>query len=178
MIDKASELLYNEIRNISRRGVMKRLIAAFLSIAFLLGASACVKGESKIKKITSFEKITLTVSGMRMGEGYELVRTDDGYTLSQYSGFFNMDDEDSKEENLINRVTLGQQEYQKMIELLNECNFGSWNGFDRANRHVLDGEMFTLKATVNGSQRIYASGSNAFPKHYREFYSALTEMLS
>lgn len=160
---------------------MKRIVIVLASMVFVLCAAACVKGERniKVKTITSFERITLNVSGMRMSENFEILKTDDGFELSHYAGFsVDFDDEKSKQESLVKKVICSHEEYEQMIAFLNECKFGSWNGFDKAAKHVLDGEMFTLKANVNGSQKIYAQGSNAYPKHYHEFTQKLSELLS
>lgn len=57
-----------------------------------------------------------------------------------------------------------------------ECNVSKWNGFDKADKTALDGEMFTFNLKVDNNV-IYASGSNAFPKNYREFNDKLNEII-
>ena len=65
------------------------------------------------------------------------------------------------------------------LQQLNACKVGSWNGFHGAHpKNVTDGIMFTLEATVNGGTRLYADGSQNFPKHYHDFVGWLSEQLS
>ena len=57
-----------------------------------------------------------------------------------------------------------------------------WNGFDKADRRVLDGTAFELTIGYADGQTLRASGSNAFPKGYsaahdeiRRFFGELME---
>ncbi|MBO4411374.1 MAG: hypothetical protein J5794_04230 [Lachnospiraceae bacterium] len=43
---------------------------------------------------------------------------------------------------------------------------------------MLDGIMFRLEAFVNGGRRIFADGSQNFPKHYRELTDWLYQTLN
>ena len=67
---------------------------------------------------------------------------------------------------------------QQMVQLLNDCHMLAWDGFHGAHpKHVLDGTMFRLNATVNGGRTIHADGSQNFPKHYRDFTDGLYALL-
>ena len=64
-----------------------------------------------------------------------------------------------------------------VLELLNKCRILSWDGFNGPHpKNVKDGIMFTLKATVNEGKKIYATGSQNFPKHYRDFRDGLNAL--
>ena len=67
---------------------------------------------------------------------------------------------------------------QQALQLLNDCRLLAWDGFYGPHpKHVLDGTMFRLTATVNGDQTIRANGSQNFPKHYRDFTDGLYALL-
>lgn len=127
----------------------------------------------KDKKIDSFEKITLNLSGMRYMTEFELLMKDGKAEVSQY-GFKFVPGKDQRV--LQKRVTC---DAQTALELLNGCNVLSWDGFYGAHpRGVKDGTMFTLKATVNEGKSIYASGSQNFPRNFDEFTDGLHKILS
>ncbi len=122
--------------------------------------------------IVSFEIVTLQISGMRYVNEYEIVMNDGKAQVSCYGIRFKKD-EDRRE--LEQRAECGEE---TVLELLNDCKLLSWDGFQGKHpKGVKDGTMFTLKATVNGDRKIYAAGSQNFPKHYRELTDGLREIL-
>ena len=46
---------------------------------------------------------------------------------------------------------------------------------DRVDRHAPDGTGFDLRIGYEDGQEVYATGSNAFPKGYREAHEAILE---
>ncbi len=54
-------------------------------------------------------------------------------------------------------------------ELCKKHRLVRWNGFDKFNRHVLDGSGFGLHIKFNDGKEVEADGSNAFPNGYRDF---------
>lgn len=124
------------------------------------------------RKIYSFEKLTLLLSGMRIREEYEIIRNGDMAQLSRYTIVYS-DGEDNRR--LEQRA---DTDYTEIIGILNDCGVLQWDGFYGKNPPgVLDGTMFSLKAEVNDGKTVRASGSNNFPKHYRDFTNALYEIL-
>ena len=126
-----------------------------------------------IKEITQFESLTVRFSGMRLTSEYEIVSDGDTSEISLY--YFNYAD-GSEKRVLEKNVTCGTQE---VIDILNECNAGRWNGFHGKHpRGVLDGTVFSLTASVNGGQQLKADGSQNFPKHFRDFEQWLNDKLN
>ena len=122
--------------------------------------------------IVSFEIVMLRLSGMRFVNEYEIVMNEGKARVSRYGIRFQRD-EDARV--LEARAECG---LETALGLLNDCNLLSWDGFHGKHpKDVRDGTMFTLKATVNGDQRIYADGSENFPKHYRELIDGLRKIL-
>ena len=127
----------------------------------------------KRKIITSFTRITLSVSGMRGACKYEIICGGDEAQLSQYSVYYK-NGRDECELELSARCKSAA-----ITDLLNRCSVMSWDGFCGANpRGVRDGIMFSLNATVNGGVTLRAEGSENFPKRYREFTDGLNDLLS
>ena len=147
------------------------LIMSLLSIA--AGLTSC--GKRKAVKIEDFTSITISESGSRgFTDEYELLRTEDGARLTLYSGSWKYKDGADREEYVRFRVEGGEDFYKELLELLKTYKVGNWNGFTGSNpKGVLDGKQFTMSGTVNGETRIYATGSNNFPKQYRDFLKAL-----
>ena len=65
---------------------------------------------------------------------------------------------------------------QEVKSLLETYDVGSWNGFKGSNRAALDGESFGFYAEFTDGSVISAYGTNAFPPHYQEVYSALWDL--
>ena len=124
------------------------------------------------KNISSFEKITFGMTGMRGSIVYEIIPDNDTAVITQNEIRYS---NSVKELVPVSRVSCSTE---KALKLLNECNLLCWNGFHGAHpRGVKDGTMFFLEASVNGGITIKASGSQNFPKHYRDFRDGLNVLL-
>ena len=125
-----------------------------------------------LKKIESFEIVTLHTSGMRFVCDHEIVMKDGKAEVSLYNvGFDN-----GQKIRYLRERTLCEE--KTVLKLLNDCKVLSWNGFYGSHpRGVLDGMMFKFNATVNGDKTIYASGSQNFPRHFRDFTDGLYDIL-
>ncbi len=127
---------------------------------------------NKNKKIESFTIVTLRETGMRGSTEYEIVMKDDKAEVSFYWIKYTQG-KDSRE---LDRRAVCDKE--TVICLLNDCNILSWNGFvGKHPKGVLDGIMFTFNAVVGHDEKIYAHGSENFPKHYRDLTHGLYEIL-
>ena len=126
-----------------------------------------------MKKIYSFNKILLRLSGMRVSEEYELICKNDRAELSLYVFYYTS----GEEERRLEKRT--ETDLESIINLLNDCKVIKWDGFFGKNPPgLLDGTMFRFEAEVNDGMRIYAHGSNNFPKHYRDFIDYLYKLLN
>ncbi|MBR5349555.1 MAG: hypothetical protein IK125_10085 [Lachnospiraceae bacterium] len=65
----------------------------------------------------------------------------------------------------------------KVAALYETHKLWKWDGFSRSARHVLDGDGFSLSIKFRDGKDMYAHGSNAWPKGYREFYAEMREIL-
>lgn len=82
----------------------------------------------------------------------------------------------SYDDKVISSNTLDNDDVVALKNILVECNVNKWDGFDAADKNVLDGKMFTFNLKVD-DVTIYASGSNAFPKYYKEFNDKLNQII-
>ena len=125
-----------------------------------------------VAKAESFGKLTLSISGMRVTEEYEIINKDD---CAEFSHYVHYCASEGMERRLEKRA---ERPVEEALELLNACGVSGWDGFcGKHPRGVLDGEMFTLEAVINGG-RVYASGSQNFPRGVREFRGALYGILN
>ncbi|MBQ3871064.1 MAG: hypothetical protein II777_10985 [Clostridia bacterium] len=61
-------------------------------------------------------------------------------------------------------------------ELCRKHRIVRWNGFDKYNRHVLDGDGFGLQVRFKDGRTVSADGSNAFPRGYGDFEKDMNEL--
>ena len=126
------------------------------------------------KTIISYESIYMRISGMRLTQEYEILHKDSGAEISDY--WMRCASSGVMERELQRRAFCSDSQ---MLELLNQCDILKWDGFHGKHpRGVLDGEMFSFEATVNGGETIRVDGSANFPKYFREFRRAVDQMLS
>ena len=127
---------------------------------------------SSSDRITTFEVVTLRMSGMRYVTEYEIVMRDGEAEVSHYGIRFRQ----KEDERILEERTVCDE--SMVLELLNDCGLLSWDGFHGSHpKWVKDGTMFTLKATLNDGKEIYATGSENFPKHFRDFTDGLYKLL-
>ena len=110
---------------------------------------------------------------MRFTSEHELIMRENDVEVSLYSIRYS---QNGDERVLIKRAVISKE---AALKLLNDCKVMSWDGFSGAHpRWVKDGIMFRLDAVVNDGATIKASGSQNFPKRYREFTDGLHNILN
>lgn len=65
-------------------------------------------------------------------------------------------------------VVVDETVLENLGNIVSRHHLDQWNGFDKTNGMVLDGEGFSLSITLADENRITASGDNAFPKGYTD----------
>ena len=125
----------------------------------------------KKKDVAAFEKLTFSISAMRYHHEYVIARDGENATVEFYNGYFRRDEEGEPEKTLSRSAA-------EIVKLLKDCGVDRWDGFSGKNpRGMLDGIMFNFRAELAGGDSIYASGSNNFPRGYRDFRDALEAMI-
>ena len=123
--------------------------------------------------IESVEIITLRLSGMRFTNEYEILTKDGFAEVTRYDIRYS----EGKDCRVIDKQEVIS--IDEMLKLLNDCRVLSWDGFDGPHpKRVRDGIMFKLEGIVNGDKKIYARGSQNFPKRFSEFRDGLYRILN
>lgn len=126
----------------------------------------------KKEKAEAFTKLNLTIMGMRCTEEYEVICSGESCEAAHYFIMYGRPEGDRRE-----LQKSAECSTQVVLDLLNQCNVLKWDGFSGANpRGVRDGWMIRFEAEING-KRIYASGSNNFPRHYSEFRDGIRSLV-
>ena len=73
-------------------------------------------------------------------------------------------------------VEVDEEFGKKLEELLKKYDVGKWDGFNKSDHNVLDGNSFHLSVTMEDDQNISASGYMMYPKNYRDFSSELSSL--
>ena len=134
--------------------------------------NSIVTKKDTLTTLTSFEKITLRVIGMRYDIEYEILNKPPKAVLSLYRISY----KDGSNKRVIEKSAVTDTEM--MLEIFNLCKIISWDDFHGNHpKDVKDGVMFKFQAEVNEGQTVYAEGSENFPQGYREFVSALNRIL-
>lgn len=66
----------------------------------------------------------------------------------------------------------------QLSALATEHRMDLWDGFDMADRRVLDGEMFEVSMVTADGRILFASGSNAYPDNYHEVIPYIDQMVN
>jgi len=65
----------------------------------------------------------------------------------------------------------------RMEDMLNSHKVYKWNGFDKADKHVLDGRSFSVKIKSSDGREVYARGYASFPSAFKEVLEELEKIL-
>ena len=104
---------------------------------------------------------------------YSNVNYDLEYKNSKYIAKIKPDgiaDDDAKE------VEVDEKTVGKIEEILKKYNVNSWNGFNKSDKYVLDGDSFSFSLSLKDETYISASGYMKWPKNYREVRSELDDI--
>lgn len=64
----------------------------------------------------------------------------------------------------------------ELESLLIRNGVGKWNGFDKANKNVLDGDNFSLRLTNGSGEKLYAHGYMKWPKNYSSVKNGIEDL--
>lgn len=142
----------------------RRMIAVLLLTVVLLAGSACRKPIKTDAPMTGF---TFSHSGMHTGLIYTLsAKKGEG---GWFAGFSLLAGEREY------TLDMTAEEAEALASLVQNHELNRWNGFDRVDRHALDGTAFELVLRYEDGQEVRASGSNAFPEGYKAAHEGILE---
>ena len=167
----AAVLLAGSMLTLGSCGLPGELLNAFVSGLFR------DTGRTGAMQAQSFDSITVDIVGDEAAtREYEILRTDGGARLSYYIISWGDDGDTPKDEYLNMRREGGEDFYNELLGLVNECHVKEWDGFSGYDPDVLDGSSASISAVIDGGE-IHAHGNNSFPEGYSDFVRALREML-
>lgn len=151
---------------------MKRITGKLVSMGALLLLipllAACAK-HPPIGDITSFYYRYTTGNMSNSGVVYRLVLKNGAYTAE-------IKPDGVPEEEAVwfdtDKAFAGD-----LKEILSEHGVGKWNGFDKRNKHVMDGNSFLLEIEMETGS-ISASGYMEWPKNYADFRQAVGNLFT
>ncbi len=141
----------------------------------IYGRSPITDNDDSLYKAVVDEKLNVTLESVRKistlflyrnGEmyynSYKISHWQDGYHVS-----VNDDDDQYIDEEVVDAL----------MQVIDEYDVASWDGFNKSVDHVLDGEGFWLEVTLMDGTSILARGDNAFPDNYFPAISKMQEIL-
>jgi len=146
---------------------LKKITAVLLVMLFVSG---CGEGNTpdgnildggdemmKKKEISSFEYFH-NGSISYDGYNYTFYRDEEGvYLTSEMNcGWEKLD------------IALDEEVMEQLESIVFEHRMQNWDGFSKTNKHVMDGEGFSLEIKFTDGTIVSAHGSNAFPEGYGE----------
>ena len=75
------------------------------------------------------------------------------------------------------REIVVKEDFVKEVEdILNKYEVGSWDGFNKSDKYVLDGDSFSFSASFKDGKSISAHGYMSWPKNYYNVRNELDEL--
>lgn len=110
-----------------------------------------------------------------------------GYAMYAYT-IYEIDYEDGKYILTIKPYGVPEEESQKEVifkkdikrieKILNNYNVGSWNGFNKNDKNVLDGDSFSFSLRYDDDKEVDAYGYMRYPNNYREVKQELENIFA
>lgn len=82
------------------------------------------------------------------------------------------------DENKATEKELSSKDINSFINILNKYNVVSWDGFNKSDKDVLDGDSFHMYVTYNDDRNVSASGYMMYPNNYRDFKNDINDLIN
>ena len=140
---------------------MKKIIIPFLILLIIILVIFFIFGIKRKVIINNIKHLRLSYSNgyaMYAYSIYEINYEDGKYILSiKPNGV--PDEEVQKEE-------ISKKDIKQVINILNKYNVSKWDGFNKIDKNVLDGDSFSFSLKYNDDKDVSASGYMRYPKDY------------
>ena len=148
------------------------LLMSFLCCAVLLCMTGCFKNikrkSNNIKDINKFYFSYSTSNYIYGSVSYDIALENEKYILTIKLDNVAPEDADKIE---INNTIL-----ENVLAILNKYQVKNWNGFNKSDSNVLDGNSFNMSITEKDETHISAHGYMMWPENYREVKQELDEL--
>ena len=135
----------------------------FVSIAVCIAviAVAAIACSQEPRDIADVKEFRFSTSGMRRYSGFDYVAMSTGDRA-----VITIRLRDEPGENTVEFET-DLAIMEELRKIIIENNILSWDGFDKSNKRILDGNSFTLKLKLSDGTTAHAHGYHTWPKNYR-----------
>ena len=147
---------------------MKKVIIILVLIG---GISMFILKKNNKVKITDIKYLSFYYTQgnmMNSNVKYTLTYENDKYIAEIKPNF--------KSEEEMKKVEIKKNDIEKIIETLKKYNVNKWNGFNKSDKYVLDGDSFSLYITFLDNTKLNASGYMMYPKNYNEVQNVLDKI--
>lgn len=96
---------------------------------------------------------------------YQINKTNNKY-IAKIKPYGKSEDEKIEKE-------ISKEDVTKLEKILNKYNVSSWNGFNKTDKNVLDGDSFSCTIYAENDVKVSASGYMMWPENYRNVVSEL-----
>ena len=153
---------------------MKKYIIIIVIVLLLISSLIyflCNKKNEKVKinSISSFSFFYTQGYAMNSDIRYEIDCKDDCIAIIKPYG---KSDEEAKE------VKLDDAMISKIIDLFNKYDVIKWNGFNKSDSGVLDGDSFSFYLTYDVDKKVSSSGYMRWPDNYKELRDELDNIFN
>jgi len=146
---------------ISLGDFMKYVVSVIVIILLGLGIFVYINSNPKVKEI-SIKKLNFSYSSNNMMYGYTRYELDCSdkcmATIKPYG--------ESEEDTIT--VEVKESDVLELEKSLNKYEVNKWDGFDKIDKNVLDGNNFSFSLTTKNAEEISAHGYMKYPKNYGE----------
>ena len=148
------------------------LLMSFLCCAVLLCMTGCFKNikrkSNNIKDINKFYFSYSTSNYIYGSVSYDIALENEKYILT--IKLDNVAPEDAVKIEINNTIL------ENVLVILNKYQVKNWNGFNKSDSNVLDGNSFNMSITEKDETHISAHGYMMWPENYREVKQELDEL--
>ena len=113
-----------------------------------------------VTKIKSFYLTYTNGYAMNSYTRYQL-RFDDGKYIAEIKPYGVSEDD-------LLEIEVDKEVMNKTVEILKKYEVNKWDGFDKTDQGVLDGDSFSLSVSLEEDKSISAHGYMMWPEHYRD----------
>jgi len=133
------------------------------------------------KKNIEFDRLILESKGCDAGSHiFEVSKVVNSIVLEYYIKkeiWDNVQNNYNIEKHVIRSVRKSINDYEQICDILSKLKVNRWNGFNKINKNVLDGNSFNFKLYYQNEILISAHGVNATPKDFYLLKKYLNEFI-
>ena len=153
---------------------MKYYIICGIVVLVLIGIGLFVflgKKDDKTE-LKDLKSLRLYYTGGYAAYAYTIyeIEYNDKYTITIKP--YGVPDEETK------TYDMSEEEIQKILDILNKYNVKKWDGFNKNDKDVLDGDSFSFSAKFGDGTSISAHGYMMYPDNYGNVKNELVEIFN